>query len=373
MNVLITGGAGFIGSHLARALVDRGCEVTILDNLSVQVHGPAAELPGRLVGKVRLVRGDVRSREAWSEALQGQELVVHLAAETGTGQSMYEISRYVDVNIGGTGLMLDVLANSTHSVRRVLVASSRAIYGEGKYDCARCGDVYPVARSAEAMKRGDFEVKCPSCGANVSLLPTDEASKIHPSSLYGITKQAQEQMVMTVGSSLGLEAVALRYQNVYGPGQSLSNPYTGILSIFSTRIRNGHEILVFEDGTESRDFVYIDDVVKATIACIEHPRAAGEVFNVGSGIGTDVALVALSLVRAYDADVPVRVTGNFRVGDIRHNVAALAKIRQVIGFEADIDFPEGVRRFAQWVSEQAVSADTFEKSVEEMRAKGLFK
>lgn len=373
MNILITGGAGFIGSRLALALIGRNHSVTLLDNLSAQVHGADAQIPARLSDKLRFIRGDVRSRSDWVEALQGQECVVHLAAETGTGQSMYEISRYVDVNVGGTGLMLDVLANSRHAVRRLLVASSRAIYGEGKYDCARCGVVYPQSRSASAMERGDFEVKCPHCGANVSLLPTDEESKIHPSSLYGITKQTQEQMVMTVGKSLGLDAVALRYQNVYGPGQSLSNPYTGILSIFSTRIRNGHEILVFEDGTESRDFVFIDDVVRATVTCVDHPKAAGEVFNVGSGVGTDVATVARSLVQAYGADVPVRVSGNFRAGDIRHNVASLEKIRRTLGFEASVDFTAGLRRFTQWVTEQDVGADAFEQSVEEMKAKGLFK
>ncbi len=371
--VLVTGGAGFIGSHLVLALLARGWSVTVLDNLSPQIHDADSPLYAAIRDKVRFIRGDVRSRTDWVEALEGQQCVVHLAAETGTGQSMYEISRYVDVNVGGTGLLLDLLANTRHSVNRLVVASSRAIYGEGKYDCTACGVVYPVARAASAMERGDFQVKCPRCAADVRLLATDETSKIQPTSLYGITKQTQEQMVMTVGKSLGIASVAFRYQNVYGPGQSLSNPYTGILSIFSTRIRNGHEIVVFEDGTESRDFVYIDDVVAATLAGIEHPGAAGEVFNVGSGVATDVASVARSLIEAYGADVPTRISGNFRVGDIRHNVADIGKIAAALGFRPQVSFGTGIGRFAAWVGGQQVKADGYERSIEEMKAKGLYK
>lgn len=373
MNVLVSGGAGFIGSNLSLALVARGHHVTVLDNLSPQIHDADSPLYTAIRDKVRFIRGDVRSRADWVEALDGQACVVHLAAETGTGQSMYEISRYVDVNVGGTGILLDLLANTRHGVNRLVVASSRAIYGEGRYDCAACGVVYPLARAAANMERGDFQVKCPQCAADVSLLPTDEGSRIHPSSLYGITKQTQEQMVMTVGKSLGIASVAFRYQNVYGPGQSLSNPYTGILSIFSTRIRNGHEIVVFEDGQESRDFVYIDDVVAATIAGIEHPGAAGEVFNVGSGLATDVTTVARSLIAAYGADVPMRVSGNFRVGDIRHNVADIGKIASALGFTPQVGFAAGIGRFAAWVGGQQVKADGYERSIEEMKAKGLYK
>jgi dTDP-L-rhamnose 4-epimerase len=299
--------------------------------------------------------------------------VVHLAAETGTGQSMYEIERYVDVNIRGTALLLDLLANQQHSVRKIIVASSRSIYGEGRYHCANHGYVYPPARLASDMERGDFYVKCPHCNVNAELMATTEDSQIHPSSIYGITKQNQEQMVLTIGASLDISAIALRYQNVYGPGQSLTNPYTGILSIFSTRIKNGNEIIIFEDGEESRDFVFIDDVIDATVSSIEMADAGQHALNIGAGVRTSVLDVARSLITAYGVDVPVKVSGNFRLGDIRDNYADITKARALLGFEPKINFEMGIRRFTTWVNSQDVMEDAFESSISEMRSKGLFK
>jgi dTDP-L-rhamnose 4-epimerase len=235
MNVLITGGAGFIGSNLTIRLLALGHRVTVLDSLAAQIHGEHPEqtspLYRSIFGRVRIVQGSVCDKSAWLDALRDQEMIVHLAAETGTGQSMYEIKRYADVNVGGTALMLDLLANETHSIGKVLVASSRAVYGEGKYHSKELGIVYPEARKEADMKAGRFEPLCPSSGEPLEMLRTDEDSKVHPTSVYGITKHNQEQMVLTVCRSLGLAATALRYQNVYGPGQSLNNPYTGILSI----------------------------------------------------------------------------------------------------------------------------------------------
>lgn len=373
MNILITGGAGFIGSNLARTLVARGHVITVLDNLSPQIHGEVSPLLATIRDQVRFLRGDVRNREDWITALEGQEAVVHLAAETGTGQSMYEIERYVDVNIRGTALLLDLLANRPHGVRKLVVASSRSIYGEGRYRCGAHGIVFPLAREAADMERGDFRVKCPHCGTDVELLATTEDSLIHPSSLYGITKQNQEQMILTLGYSLGIPAIALRYQNVYGPGQSLSNPYTGILSIFSTRIKNDNDIVIFEDGEESRDFVFIDDVVDATVASVELDNAGQHVINIGAGVRTSVLTVARSLIAAYGIDVPVRVSGNFRLGDIRDNYADITQARELLDFEPKVDFATGIRRFATWVDQQAVMADTYDKSIAEMKAKGLYK
>jgi dTDP-L-rhamnose 4-epimerase len=370
--ILITGGAGFIGSHLALSLKARGHEVTVMDNLSPQIHGENSPLLKTIENQVRFLRGDVRSRDDWMMALQGQNAVIHLAAETGTGQSMYEIERYADVNVRGTSLLLDILTNNSHGVKKLVVASSRAIYGEGKYACDTHGIVYPTARAAADMHAGDFAVKCPKCGHNVSLLPTDEDSKIHPTSVYGISKQVQEQLVLTVGRSLGISSVALRYQNVYGPGQSLSNPYTGILSIFSTRLRNGNDIAVFEDGQESRDFVYIDDVVQATTLALEHPGIAHESLNVGSGVRTNVQTVAQTLKQALGSDAAIRITGNFRVGDIRDNYADITRIRQLLNFEPRVSFEEGVARFIAWVNSQAIANDTYDRSIAEMKAKGLY-
>ena len=375
-NILITGGAGFIGSNLALRLIEKGYQVTVLDNLSPQIHGDNGEnsvLYRAICDKVRFIKGSVLNYDDWKIALEGAHIVVHLAAETGTGQSMYEIEKYTDVNIKGTSIFLDILANETHTVEKMIVASSRAIYGEGKHSCPDHGIVYPSERQDCDMKSGDFNVKCPLCAKNTELMSTDEESKIHPTSIYGITKQVQEQMFMVMGKSLGIPAVAFRYQNVYGAGQSLSNPYTGILSIFSTRIKNGNDITIFEDGEESRDFVYIDDVVEATILGIEKEEAAYRVFNVGSGVATDVLTVAQTLKNAYKSNSQIHVSGNYRLGDIRHNYADLSVISTQLGFKPSISFEEGIRRFTQWVEQQEVVEDKYDQSIEEMKTKGLYK
>ena len=371
--ILITGGAGFIGSNLALKLIEKGYKVTVLDNLSPQIHTSNSPLYDSIKDKVRFIKGTVLSYDDWKNALEEIDVVVHLAAETGTGQSMYEIEKYTDVNIKGTSIFLDILANEKHSVKKMIVASSRAIYGEGKYECSSCGIVYPNERKDEDMSKGDFTVKCPTCNANAKLLATDENSKIHPSSIYGITKQVQEQMFMVMGKTLNIPALAFRYQNVYGAGQSLSNPYTGILSIFSTRIKNGNDINIFEDGKESRDFVYIDDVVDATILGIEKDEANYEVFNVGLGLAIDVNKVASTLVKEYKSNSKISISGNYRLGDIKDNYADLTKIQTKLGFKPKVSFEEGIKRFTKWVNAQEVVEDQYEKSINEMKEKGLYK
>jgi len=375
--VLITGGAGFIGSNLALKLIERGYEVTVLDNLSKQIHGDFPEntspLYNSIKDKVHFIYGSVTSREDWMKAFDGQDAVIHLAAETGTGQSMYEIENYVNTNIGGTALLLDILTNSKHTIKRVLVAESRAIYGEGKYHCEKCGDVYPMERKDADLVKGDFECYCPMCGGKLKLVATTEDSAIHPSSVYGIAKQVQGQLVHLVCPAIGVESVSFRYQNVYGPGQSLSNPYTGILSIFSTRIKNHNGINIFEDGKESRDFVYIDDVVDATILGLEVPEANGHVFNVGTGVATDVLTVAKTLCEKYGIEVPITVSGNYRLGDIRHNFADITLARNILGFEPKWNFSDGIAQFCKWVDLQEIQEDKYEASIEEMKKKGLYK
>ena len=375
-NVLITGGAGFIGSNLALKLIEKGYQVTVLDNLSPQIHGdnPTETSPLYLSikDKVKFIHGTVTSKSDWEEALKDQDAIVHYAAETGTGQSMYEVEKYVDVNINGTALMLNLLVNGSYNVKKVVVASSRSIYGEGKYISKELGAVYPKQRESIHMDQGDFEVKYPNSSA-LTLVGTDEESKIHPSSVYGITKQNQEQMVLTVCPTVGIAGVAFRYQNVYGPGQSLKNPYTGILSIFSTQIKNGNNINIFEDGLESRDFVYIDDVVDATILGLEKEEANNQVFNVGTGVATNVLTVANELVKNYGVDVSIHVSGNYRLGDIRHNYADLTKINKLLGFTPKISFEAGLKQFADWVNTQEIQEDNYQKSIDEMKAKGLYK
>lgn len=376
-NILITGGAGFIGSNVALKLIAKGYNVTVLDSLSKQIHGENPEETSPLYfsikDKVNFIKGSVTSREDWLKAMEGQDAVIHLAAETGTGQSMYEIEKYVQCNIVGTALLLDILTNTKHNVKRVIVAESRAIYGEGKYRCPKCGDVYPLERKDEDMARGDFECKCPKCGGEVELVATTEDSAIHPSSVYGIGKQVQGQLVHLVCKSIGVESVSYRYQNVYGPGQSLTNPYTGILSIISTRIKNGNGINIFEDGKESRDFVYIEDVVDATILGLEVPEANGHVFNIGTGVATDVLTVANTLCENYGTKVPIAVSGNYRLGDIRHNYADITLARRILGFKPKWSFSDGIAEFCKWVNKQEVQEDKYDASIEEMKRKGLYK
>lgn len=375
--ILVTGGAGFIGSNVALKLVEKGYEVTVLDNLSEQIHGNNPEqtspLYQSILGKVNFIKGSVTSRADWMKALDGQDAVIHLAAETGTGQSMYEIEKYVNTNIGGTALLLDILTNTKTNIKRVLVAESRAIYGEGKYYSPKLkAFVYPEARLDEDMQKGDFNVyykdKTP-----LDLVATTEDSLIHPTSVYGVTKQVQGQLVHMICPAIGIDDVSFRYQNVYGPGQSLSNPYTGILSIFSTQIKNHHGINIFEDGKETRDFVYIDDVVDATILGLEVKEAKGHVFNVGTGVATDVMTVAKTLAAKYGIDVPITVSGDYRVGDIRHNYADISLAKEILGFKPKWTFDKGIERFCKWVDGQKVQEDKYEASIAEMKSKGLYK
>jgi dTDP-L-rhamnose 4-epimerase len=372
--VLITGGAGFIGSNLARALIKKGFTVTILDNFIPQVHAGEKCLPADLAGKATLVLGDVTDRKTFFRALEGQSAVVHLAAETGTGQSMYKIEHYTDVNVGGTAILCDYLVNRKHNIKKVIVASSRAIYGEGKYQCRRCGIVYPANRPAAALSREVFEPACPLCGrGDLAVRATDEGSKLNPLSIYGITKQVQEQMVLMTARLTGISAFALRYQNVFGPGQSLNNPYTGILSIFSRLALNDENILIFEDGKESRDFVNIEDVVAATVKCLLSGRRGQYALNVGSGQRVTVLFVAQSIVKLLKSRSRILINGSFREGDIRHNYADLARLKKIIGFKPKIKFLPGLAVFLRWVKKQTnlSGANDYLNSLQEMKNKGL--
>lgn len=374
---LITGGAGFIGSNLALKLIKKGYQITVLDNLNTQIHGenPENSYTFNLIkGKVNLIKGNVNDRQAWEKALTNDiDLVVHLAAETGTGQSMYEVEKYVDTNIKGTSILLDMLVNRSLNVKKVIVASSRAIYGEGKFRCLNHGIVYPLAREDRDMQKGDFNVKCPICHENVTMELTDEESLSHPTSVYGYTKKVQEELSILVGKSINVPVVAFRFQNVYGPGQSLKNPYTGILSIFSTQIKNGNDINIFEDGKETRDFVYIDDITDAIILSIDNEKANYEVFNVGSGEKLDVLTIAEILREKYKSNVKINITGNYRVGDIKDNQADLTKISNLIGYTPKVNFKEGISNFVDWVVDQGIEVDNYNKTIEEMREKGLYK
>lgn len=377
IRILITGGAGFIGSNIVASLFTKGYEITVLDTLSEQVHGSDPETSPLFMAvqdKVHFIRGSVCDRDVMEKALTGQDVVIHLAAETGTGQSMYMVDHYSRVNIQATATMLDILSSQKdHGIKRMIVASSRSIYGEGKYLNAQGHPVYPGHRSEVDMEAGNFDLYDLHTKEPLTIAATDEDSLIHPSSVYGITKQVQEQLVMTVCPLIGIEPVALRYQNVYGPGQSLSNPYTGILSIFSNLIMQDGTINIFEDGLESRDFVFIDDVVDATLRAIEHEKASGQVFNVGSGVQTTVLTVVENLINAFGTETPYKVSSNYRFGDIRHNFADLTKISTLLSFQPSVNFDEGICRFASWAATQGAKSCAYERSLAEMSERGLMR
>jgi dTDP-L-rhamnose 4-epimerase len=372
MKILITGGAGFIGQHLTRHLLALHHEITVLDNFLDQVHAGNRVLPVDLGKHVRLVVGDVADPDSLRAALEGRDCIVHLAAETGTGQSMYEVSRYERTNLAGTALLYELLSKEKrHQIERIVIASSRAIYGEGAYICERDGVVYPVSRSVEEKRSGQFDPFCPRCGGACETVPTPETAPYQPSSFYGLTKQVQEQMALMFGHVREIPTVALRYQNVYGPGQSLQNPYTGILAIFSNLARAGRPIHVFEDGLESRDFVYIDDVVRATTAGISDPIERGVAVNIGSGERTTVLDVARLVNEFYGSLSKLEITGAFRDGDIRHGMGDLTLAGRLMGYKPRHRFDEGLRKFLTWANQNEPNRDGYERSLTEIEVYGL--
>ena len=373
--ILITGGAGFIGSRLTEALYQKGYTITILDNLSSQIHGSRENslLYHRVKKISNFIKGDVRNKDDWKLALKDNDIIIHLASLTGTGQSMYEIDEYNEVNVMGTSHLLSSLMTSKHQVKKIIVASSRAVYGEGKYKCIDHGIQFPNKRLELDMKNGQFNNKCLECSKIIDPLPTDETARINPSSIYAITKYQQEAMIMLMGDYLNIPSVILRYQNVYGPGQSLINPYTGILSVFSTRLLNGNNIEVYEDGLESRDFIYIDDVIRATILSTEKDQCNGEILNIGSGSPVTVNEVAKLLKKLYNSQSRITINGKFRLGDIRHNFADISKSNRLLGFYPETLFEQGIKNFVDWVQTQDIYEDNYEKSLKELDEKGFIK
>lgn len=375
--ILITGGAGFIGSHLTSQLLSSGFQIRILDPLTPQIHGNVPRNLDWLNGEnIEFVRGSVCDRSTVEVALEGVVHVVHLAAETGTGQSMYEIARYNEVNTLGTAVLLDVLANRRDlGVRRVVLASSRSIYGEGAYTCAACGNAlgrfFPGARPAAQLAAHRWDPICPRCCGTLHAVPTREDDPVRPASIYAASKYAQEELVRVACEALDIGYAILRLQNVYGEGQSLKNPYTGILSIFSTRIRRGLDLPIFEDGMESRDFVHVDDVSRAMHACLVSDSPINLVINVGSGIGTSVKNVASQLAASFGCAVSLNITSEYRIGDIRHNVADVNRLCELMLGGARIGLAEGLDRFASWVETQPLPEDQLERANFELRKRNL--
>lgn len=377
-NILITGGAGFIGSEIVDQLskTNDWC-ITVLDTLSEQVHGKNPEssyLYKKIKGKCRFVRGSVTDIDTILPLMKEVEYIIHLAAETGTGQSMYMINHYNEMNIMGMSNILQVISmiGKRNSVKRIILSSSRSVYGEGKYECKNCGPVYPNGRKKELMINGDFSTHCPNCGEQLKLSKTTEDSAIKPASLYAFTKYSQELMLQTMCSALNIEYTIFRLQNVYGVGQSLNNSYTGILSIFSSLLLEGKPINVFEDGLESRDFINVIDVANVVITALNNENTYGEIINLGSGVGTSVIEIAHILKKAYESDSQIIVTGDFRLGDIAHNVADITKAKTVLGFKQSISLEEGLLQFCEWVKGQECNKSDYDKALEEMEHAGMF-
>lgn len=346
-SILVTGGAGFVGSHLVDALLGAGHKVRVFDNLTPQVHGDA--IPDYLSPEAELLRGDMQDAAAVRRALDGVEAVFHMAAAVGVGQSMYEISHYMGTNTQGTAILLQELLSRKSKVQKLIVASSMSIYGEGKYLCAQCGETAPQLRSNEQLRTKQWEMACPECGEALTPIPTDESKPLQCSSIYALSKKDQEEMTLLFGRTYGLPVVALRFFNIYGPRQALSNPYTGVAAIFASRLLNGNAPLVFEDGKQMRDFVSVRDIVQANLLAMECSGADGMALNIGSGEPVSIHEVAVALAEALQSSIPPQLTEKYRAGDIRHCFADISAARTHLGYSPHVRFAEGIKELVGWL------------------------
>ena len=371
MKVLVTGGAGFVGSHTADALLAKGHQVRVFDNLEPQVHGAEAGIPAYLSKEVEFIKGDVRDRAALHKALSGMDAVFHLAAMVGVGQSMYDIIRYVEVNSLGGAVLLDILANEKHTIQKVVVASSMSIYGEGQYHCRHCGVVHPKLRHEAQLESRDWEMHCPKCGMTVTPQPTNEEKPLFPTSIYAISKRDHEEMFLATGLAYNIPTVALRYFNIYGSRQALSNPYTGVAAIFSSRLLNHKPPLVFEDGLQSRDFIHVSDIVQANMLVFESEEADYQVFNVGTGRKLTIMDVGNILSEKLDPEQTPQILNQFRAGDIRHCYSDINKISK-LGYTPKVRFEDGMDELVEWVREQQAE-DLVEKARAQLVERKLVK
>ena len=370
-NILVTGGAGFIGSHLVDELVERGHRVRILDSLVGQVH--EGKVPEHLNRSAEFIQADVCDTDAVARALEGTDVVYHEAAEVGVGQSMYEIVRYVKANDLGTAVLLEQMIRRPEQFKKLIVASSMSIYGEGAYRCANCDKtVTPFLRSSEQLAAHDWDFKCAECGGTIEPIGTTEEKPLFPTSVYAVSKQDQEQYCLAVGRAYKIPTVAFRYFNVYGTRQALSNPYTGVCAIFSSRLLNDQPPTVFEDGEQSRDFVHVSDIVQANLLALETDRGDYEAMNVGTGRPTTVKQISRLLAKGLGKEIEPDIVGKYREGDIRHCVADISKIRRLIAYEPTVTLEKGMEELLGWVSKQE-AVDRVSAATAELAAHSLVK
>ena len=373
--ILVTGGAGFIGSHLVDKLIDEmGLEVTIFDILEEQVHGKNKKPPDYLNANVRFIQGSVTNYEKLKELVLNHDVIFHLAAMVGVGQSMYQIQKYTEHNILGTSNLLDIIANCEHNINKLVIASSNTVYGEGKSKCTKCGVVFPKLRTLKQLKNKNWELTCPKCGSKVKPLLTDEETPFNSSSIYALSKQVQEQSGLLIGDTYGINTTVLRFFLVYGPRQALSNPYTGVCSIFSSRLYNGKPPIIFEDGLQSRDFVNVKDVCQALTLSMNKNEAKGEIFNVASGDPITIKEVANIITKKINPNLTPIYNQEYRIGDIRHCLADISKIKQKLGYTPTVKFEDGIDEVLEWIKPQIGNIqDDSQKAINELKEKGLLK
>lgn len=370
-NILVTGGAGFIGSHLVDALVDSGNTVRILDSVVEQVHG--GRVPEHLNKQAEFLKADVCDADAVANALDGIDVVYHQAAEVGVGQSMYEIVRYVKANDLGTAVLLEEMIKRPSQFKKLIVASSMSIYGEGAYRCDACSaNVYPLLRSDEQLASHDWEFKCEKCGGILDAVGTPEEKPLFPTSVYAVSKQDQEQYCLAIGRAYKIPTVAFRYFNVYGTRQSLSNPYTGVCAIFSSRLLNEQAPTIFEDGEQSRDFVHVSDIVQANLRALESDMGDYHAMNVGTGRATSVKQIAQLLAKGLGKTIEPQIVGKYREGDIRHCIADISKVQNLLGYEPKVTLETGLAELLAWLGEQTAE-DTVERATAELATRSLVK
>jgi len=370
--ILVTGGAGFIGSYLVDALLRKGHSVRVYDNLEPQVHGESQNMPDYFNKEAELIKGDVRDRKRLKKAIYNIDIVFHLAASVGVAQSMYEIARYTESNTMGGATLLDLIANEKNNIKKIVVASSMSVYGEGAYNCDNCGKVYPKIRSLEQFKKNDWEMKCPNCNIDVMPIPTNEDKPLFPTSIYAVSKRDHEEMFLIIGRAYQIPTVALRFFNVYGPRQALSNPYTGVAAIFSSRIINNNPPIIFEDGNQARDFIHVSDIVQACILAMEKSEGDYQVFNVGTGRKLSVFDIANVLMDKLFFKGEPQIVNRFREGDIRHCYADISLAQEVLGYEPKIKFEDGIIDLVNWVKLQHAE-DKVNSAIDILDKKGLTK